>query len=239
MLAPAMHPNNLFLMDANVFVLLLLIAWGVGTCVLGYPLFRPVVAVYGVLIGVAAGWDIAHWARSAPSGMDLTVAIFCLTVLMGLIAWFSSREFFAVAVVWLVTALVASLFGAEPGRVGWAAGGLLGIGCGVLAWSYVRPVAILASGATGAVTAVYAATMLVLGGGTGEKLVEATLGPGGRPWLGFLLLLIAAALAGGGMFLQSQLADAVGDTFMPKARRRRRGDGRRGSTDVQPRFSKL
>ena len=118
MLAPAVHPNNLFLMDANAFILLLLVAWGLGTCLLGFPLFRVVVAVYGAVLGLAIGWDIAHVARSEPSGMDLAVAMLCLTVLLGLVGWFASREFFALATVWLVTALVASLFGAEPTRTG-------------------------------------------------------------------------------------------------------------------------
>ena len=110
---------------------------------------------------------------------------------------------FALMVTWLGASMVASLFSAPSWRIGWVAGALLGAGCGVLVWYYVRAAGIFLSGLAGAILAVYAAALLFSGGRSGEGLITAILGPEGRLWAGVLLVLLAAGLAGVGIAIWS------------------------------------
>ncbi|HDZ22894.1 hypothetical protein LCGC14_0019150 [marine sediment metagenome] len=242
MMAMALHPNNLFTLDLHAVVLVVMILWGLATCLLGYPLFRVVLVVYGVLAGVAGGIDLVGAIRENPSIVACVVAAAVLGVLGGLIAWRLCRLAFALVMAWMAMALAAWLVGWVTGapdrRVVWVIGGLVGAGVGLLAYHYLRSVIIFATGLSGGVMTVYAAALLVHGIHNGEGLKEALLGPKGHPWVGFLLLLVAAGLTGVGMAVQSKLADVVGHTFMPSQRGPRRGSKGDRLSAVRPRFTR-
>ena len=238
MLSLAIHPTCFFVAEHSGFVLLLLVLWGATTCLLGFPLFRAALAGYGVISGLAAGWDVVTWLRADPSGGDFLFGMLAGAVVIGLLAWAVDRAAFALMVAWLGASLVASMFSEASWRIGWVAGALLGTGCGVLAWNYVQAVGIFLSSVLGAVLAVFSVALLFSGGRSGEALVTAVLGPEGRLWVGVLLVLLVAGLAGVGMAIQSKLADAVGDTFMPSAPLKRRGRKPR-TAEVRPRFTKI
>jgi len=243
---PALHPNNLFVIDINAFLLMMLVVGGLATCLLGYPLFRVLLAGFGLLAGIAGGMDVAHLARGAsPATLDFAVACIVLGAVGLLLAWFACRVTFSLAAGWLVAAqtqaLVGVITGSPDGALVWVIGLLLGLAAGVLAYGYLRTAVIAASSIIGAVITVYAITLLLFGVRNGEALLNSTFGQG-RSWVAWLLVLIAVGLSAVGMWLQAQLADAVGDRFMPKApRRRRRGRGGRrgGSAEVRPRFTRV
>jgi hypothetical protein len=243
---PALHPNNLFLVEINAFMLLVLVAGGLATCLLGYPLFRVLLAAFGLMAGIAGGMDVAHLARGAdPATLDFAVACVVLGGVGLLLAWFACRVAFSMAAGWLVAtqvqALTGVITGSPDGAMVWVIGLLLGLAVGVLAYGYMRTAVIATSSIVGAVIAVYAITLLLFGVRSGEALLNSTFGQG-RSWVAWLLVLIAVGLSAVGMWLQTQLADAVGDRFMPKTpRRKRRGrGGRRGRTaEVRPRFTRV
>ena len=211
---PALHPNNLFLVEINAFVLLVLVAGGLATCLLGYPLFRVVLAAFGLVAGIAAGIDVAHLARGAsPAGLDFAVACVVLGAVGMLLAWFACRVAFSMAVGWLVASQAAALVNVITGSNGalvWIIGLLLGLAAGTLAYGYLRSAVIITSSIVGAVITVYAVTLLLFGERSGEDLINSTFGQG-RPWVAWLLVFVAVGLAAGGMWLQTQLADAVGE----------------------------
>lgn len=244
---PALHPNNLFLVNINAFMLLVLVAGGLATCLLGYPLFRVLLAAFGLMAGIAGGMDVAHLARGeSPAILDFAVACVVLGGVGMLLSWFACRTAFSLGVGWLVAAQAAALAGtmtgAPDGALAWTIGLLLGLAAGVLAYGYMRTAVIVTSAVVGAVIAVYAITLLLFGERNGEELISSTFGKG-RPWVAWFLVLVAVVLAAGGMWLQTQLADAVGDRFMPKTPRRKRrgrsGRHRGGSTEVRPKFTRV
>ncbi|MHC4563599.1 MAG: TM7S3/TM198-like domain-containing protein [Planctomycetota bacterium] len=231
-----LQPIHLFAANSNALLLLLVFAWGVANCFLGYPLFRVLLAVVGALAGLAGGVDLVHAVRGeGASTGDFLVACLALAILGGLLSWYLYRMFFSLAAGWLAAALVAAMFGSST--VGWVIGGVLGLACGILAYNYLRSAIIFVTALAGAVGCVYAAALLVTGGRNWEGLMDATLGKG-KPWVAWFLALVAVGLTALGMAVQGQLSHAVGERFMPRPRRRgKRGPS--GSTEVQPRFSKL
>ena len=243
---PALHPNNLFLVQINAFVLLVLVAGGLATCLLGYPLFRVLLTAFGLVAGIAGGMDLVDLLRGdSAATFDFVVACAALGCLGGLLAWFACRVAFSLGAAWLVASQVAALVGVivdSPGSpVVWIIGLLIGLATGVIAYGYMRSAVIITSAVVGAALAVYAITLLLFGERSGPDLMDSTFGQG-RPWVAWFLVLLAVALAAGGMWLQAQLADAVGDRFMPRTRRRKRrgrNDRRndRGGTEVRPKFT--
>jgi len=238
---PPLHPNNLFVTEFNGFVLLLLVIWGLATCFLGYPLFRILLATFGLAAGIAGGMALAGALRQTPTGLDYAVACVTLGILIALVAWYVYRIAFAAGVGWLVAAeaatLVGWIIGSPDGTIVWIIGCLLGLAAALVAYGYLQRAIIVVSSLVGAVVTVYAVTLLLFGQSGGEGLIASTFGQG-RPWVAWFLALVAVALSAGGMILQSRLVHAVGETFMPKARETRRRSGR-GSTEVRPRFTRV
>lgn len=238
----AIHPNSFFIAEIHALLLLVVVAWGLATCFLGYPLFRVLLATFGAAAGMALGADLARLLRAgAPGGMDYTVACGALCILGALLAWFFYRWAFALAVGWVVTALMSSLVGwfiGSPGSaLSWVIGALFGLAVAVIAYSYLRLIVIVASSAVGAVMTAYAGALLCTGSRGGEQLIDATFGDHGRPWVAWFVVLMAVVLGAVGMVLQTQLVHAVGERFTPRIVRRRRKGGR--STKVQPRFTRI
>ncbi len=237
----AIHPNSFFIVEIHALLLLVLLVWGLATCFLGYPLFRVLLATFGAAAGMALGTDLVGLLRETPGNMDYIVACGALCILGALLAWYLYRWAFALAVGWVVTALMSSLVGwfiGSPGSVlSWVIGALFGLAVAVIAYSYLRLIVIVASSAVGAVMTAYAGALLCTGSRTGEQLIDATFGDGGRPWVAWFVVLMAVVLAAVGMVLQTQLVHAVGERFTPRILLRRRKGGR--STKVQPRFTRI
>ncbi len=216
--------------------LLVIAAWGLANCFLGYPLFRVVLTIHGATAGWALGVALAQWLRPTPTSVDYLIACASLVVLVGMAGWFADRSVFTVGVFWLVMVTVARLPG-EPTAWSWIVGGLIGAGAGVAARRYLRNAIILITGAAGATAAVLAGAVLFTAGSGWQDLVETMFGRQ-QPWLAWVLAILIVATATGGIIGQMRLADAVSDIFMPPHPGRQRTARQRGAR-VFPKFTKV
>jgi hypothetical protein len=217
--------------------LLGMLIWGLANCFMGYPLFRVVLTVHGVLFGRVLGLALVVWLRGeAAASLDFWVAGTALAILGGLAAWLACRAVFAAGLFWLATCLVARLMGFAPG--GWVLGSLVGIIAGGLGFYFLRWTIIALTAVSGAAMVAFAAAMTFTGAGGWEQLVERTFGPEGKYMLGFAVIVAGAILAAIGLAVQHNLAEAMSDVFMPRNRKRRKTYRPRGVT-VNPPFTKL
>ncbi len=231
-----LDPVAIFAGPYAPLALLALAAWALVNCFGGYPLFRVVLVIHGVLGGWATGAVIATWLRAEPAAADYAIAGGAMAVLLGMTAWFVCRAAFAVGVFWLTMVTIAQLT-VNPGTGAWIVSGLLGIVAGIAAYRQLRNAIIFITAVCGAVVLVLAGALLCTGGQGWGDLMN-TIFAEHRVWLAWLLSIVALVLAGAGIFAQAQLAELVSDVYMPRERGKKRTRRPRG-TRVYPRFTKL
>lgn len=215
--------------------LVVIVAWGLANCFLGYPLFRVVVALHGATAGWVLGAAMAQWLRTEPTSADYLVAGGAMAVLAGMGAWFACRAAFVVGVFWLTTAVIAQR-AEEPRTAIWLVSGLLGAVAGVVTYRLLRGAIILITATIGAAAAILATALLCIGGRGWGDLVNKMFAQQNL-WLAWLLAILAVVLACVGIMSQKQLSELVSDVFMPRKPGRRPTRRLRG-TRAFPKFTK-
>jgi len=218
------------------FVLLVIAAWGLANCFLGYPLFRVLLMLHGSMTGWVLGTALAERLRSAPTPMDYFIAGGVLAVLAGMTAWFACKATFALGAFWLATVFIAKLPG-ETSTLSWMVGGVIGAVVGAIVYRHLRNAIVLITSVAGAAAAVLGGALLCTAGQDLADLVEMVFGQQ-RLWLGWMLAIMVVLLACAGIMGQVQLAERVSDIFMPP-RSDRQKKIRSRAAKVHPKFAKF
>jgi hypothetical protein len=194
-------------------------------CLFGYVLYRAVITLRLVALGIAIGAVIALWVRSSPSGMDYFVASSAGAIVAGMVGLHSPR---VSLLIWLgldAMAIALALLGGSAWWA-WTAAAVTGLATIILAGSKPALVALSATALYGGVLAVLLATATVWGGlGGAWSLVRAG---GLAAWL---LALVAAGLSIAGYRFQRRTHHMIhtplgirfgrDSGFAPPRRRRR------------------
>ncbi len=218
-----------FFQDINPAIMFLLILWSLINCFLGYLIFRILLAVNGLILGGIIGSLILAGCLAAPTAMGGFMAALAGGTLLALLAWFAGRAAFVLMVGFCAVVLVMT-------AVGWILGILLGLIVCAIVYSHFKPTVFYVTAVTGAAGSIFYAAALAAGrrASLWSKLFEQP----GRAWLVVLLLLIAAALAVAGAFVQRRLAPVIRTSLTPLSLIKKRRRSRRGHSVFRPRFSK-
>ena len=204
-------------------VLVPLMIWAVINCLLGYFLFRVLLVVHCLILGVLLGSLLAPTIRSATSFADYLIACGVLGISFAAMGWFASRIALAAISGLTGTWWMVSLIGAaDPQGGAWALGILTGLVLAMGCVSYTRKMVIFLSGAAGGFGAVFCAV----------SLASWAIPPKGPVLV--LLILLGASLGAVGMFCQVKLAHAIGSAMTPEAARKKPP---RPGKYVHPRFT--
>jgi hypothetical protein len=204
-----------------LLVPMLMLWWGLATCLLGYLIIRVNLVIVGVLLGAWAGAMLALWRAQArglalPSGADLFVLCGSLSVISAVAAWYAWRVVLSIATAAAVCMVIVYIrigFATAPPPHEWLVGVVPGIivGLAVLIWS--RRLTVVLSALAGAAVAVGSAALVLTEGQEGLK-----------NWLGgakldavpiAVLAGAIVALAAGGMRLQFRLPTLASKWFKP------------------------
>jgi hypothetical protein len=205
---------------AGLFVLML---WSLAECLLGYVIFRLVLAVTGLLAGAFIGVALVSWRVPSPSGLDYFLGSVVASGLLALGGWYLYRLAFAIGLGAGAALLVAA--SGSPSSVGWwILGGLVGLTLGVAGYLYLRALFIFLSGLGGGFGAVFYAGSIIAGGA--EHFVEAAMGPDAPLWLTAVVLAVSAGVSVAGMYSQRGLLRIVHTSLTPEERPKKRRAGR-------------
>lgn len=209
-------PTNL-----SLLLPMLMLWWGLATCLLGYLIIRVNLVIVGVLIGAWGGAMLALWRAQGrglpmPSGADLFVLCGSLSVIGAVASWYAWRLVLSLATAGAVCLAMVYLrfgFNEPPPSQAWLIGGVTGVIAGLAVLIWTRRLIVILSALAGAAVAVGSAALVLTEGQEGLKV-----------WLGSpkldvvpLAVLVGAifALAAGGMRLQFRLPTLASRWFKP------------------------
>ena len=234
------HPQGMG--EASVVIVIL---WALSACFFGYILLRLELIPLGMIIGAVAASAVVSRYRHAPAGLDYFVACIAAAVILGMLAWFLYRLFFALSSGVCLTCAIVMRAGAVESVPAWVLAGILGLALAFVVFVFMKPLVIFLTSLIGSLVAVLLTALVVsgrLGPMAGSPPDAGMSMPSAGPLVVLAVVVIVVAVAG--MYVQVKVSHGLRIAMVTPEESKTGKKGSRGKTgkgrrDVHPRFTKI